>query len=176
MTARDGKPCIRCGNNEWHKRGACAPCARERASRWQRENPEKNRSRSYKWYHAHPDKAREKSKKWHCENPEKSKEANRKWHQENPDKSCAKSHRRRARKTNAGGNYTAAEWKSMIDHYDNKCLCCGRDDVKLTADHVIPVIKGGTSSIDNIQPLCQSCNSRKHDKTTDYRPRWQPIV
>ena len=49
-----------------------------------------------------------------------------------------------------------------------ECLCCNRRR-KLTADHVIPVSKGGTSYISNIQPLCQPCNSSKGTKTTDFR-------
>ena len=70
----------------------------------------------------------------------------------------------------AGGSYTLEEWKALLNFCGNKCLCCGRGDVELHADHIIPVAKGGTSNIDNIQPLCASCNSRKGAKTIDYRP------
>jgi 5-methylcytosine-specific restriction endonuclease McrA len=47
-------------------------------------------------------------------------------------------------------------------------LCCGKRK-PLEADHVIPVCKGGTSWLHNIQPLCRSCNAKKHDKCTDFR-------
>jgi hypothetical protein len=43
------------------------------------------------------------------------------------------------------------------------CRICGRELTKetVTIDHVIPVSKGGTNAIENLQPLCRSCNSRK---------------
>jgi 5-methylcytosine-specific restriction endonuclease McrA len=47
-------------------------------------------------------------------------------------------------------------------------LCCDKKR-KLTADHIVPVSKGGTSNISNIQPLCGPCNSSKGAKTVDYR-------
>jgi 5-methylcytosine-specific restriction endonuclease McrA len=79
---------------------------------------------------------------------------------------------RRTRKTLAGGSHTPQEWLDLCIKYDYRCLSCGRQspDIELTADHITPVSKGGTSNIDNIQPLCRSCNCSKHDKTIDFRP------
>ncbi|MBE9479815.1 MAG: HNH endonuclease [Chloroflexi bacterium] len=71
-----------------------------------------------------------------------------------------------------GGDYTLQEWEDLCAIYDNRCLCCGRGDLLLTVDHIIPLIDGGSNNISNIQPLCKSCNSSKHIKHTDYHQRW----
>jgi len=48
-----------------------------------------------------------------------------------------------------------------------KCQLCGcvLDESTVGIDHIVPVSKGGTNAIENLQPLCHSCNSRKSDKT-----------
>ncbi len=68
----------------------------------------------------------------------------------------------------SGGEFTAQDWLDLCNRYDNRCLCCG-EQKPLTVDHVIPLSKGGTNTIDNIQPLCLSCNSSKGAKEIDYR-------
>lgn len=83
-------------------------------------------------------------------------------------------HRRRVLELNCEGDFTQQEWNDLLDRYENKCLCCGKKaedtrEGKLTQDHVIPLSLGGTNYISNIQPLCFSCNAKKHTKMTDYR-------
>lgn len=58
--------------------------------------------------------------------------------------------------------------RKLIFERDKVCLCCGSSE-KLSIDHVIPVNKGGENTIENLQTLCLSCNSRKSDKIIDYR-------
>ena len=94
------------------------------------------------------------------------------------DKAIAKVHRRRAHLRKAEGKYTDKEWQELVAKYDGKCLCCGRGDLPMSVDHVIPLSRGGSNYIDNIQPLCRSCNTKKSTKTIDYRHtvmelRWQ---
>lgn len=81
----------------------------------------------------------------------------------------------RNRKRGAGGRFTPAEWAALCARFGNVCLACGAPG-PLTADHVLPLLLGGANTIDNIQPLCQSCNSRKGTSTTDYRPKDNPRV
>lgn len=101
-------------------------------------------------------------------------ESDRKWRAANPDKvralNCANQQRRRA----AEGAFVAEEWLALCNRYDQRCLCCGRSDVNLTADHVIPISRGGDNWIANIQPLCLSCNTSKGTKIIDYRPVFGP--
>lgn len=44
-----------------------------------------------------------------------------------------------------------------------QCVLCGASgkDAKLEIDHIIPVFKGGSSVIDNLQTLCFKCNRGK---------------
>lgn len=68
-----------------------------------------------------------------------------------------------------GGKHTAAEWRELLDRFDGRCACCGRGDVPIEKDHVIPVVLGGSNSIENLQPLCGGCNRRKSRRIVDYR-------
>lgn len=52
------------------------------------------------------------------------------------------------------------QWLVFLAQNGNKCLCCG-SDYKITKDHVIPLSKGGSSGLENIQPLCVKCNSKE---------------
>jgi hypothetical protein len=80
--------------------------------------------------------------------------------------------RYKMRKRNALGSHTFIEWMLLKNKYKNMCLCCKRfePEIKLSEDHIVPISIGGTDYISNIQPLCVSCNTRKHTKTISYLP------
>lgn len=68
------------------------------------------------------------------------------------------------------GSFTLNEWDDLCKKYDYRCLRCG-EKKPLTKDHIVPIDKFGKNTIDNIQPLCMPCNSKKGTKTIDYRPK-----
>lgn len=78
--------------------------------------------------------------------------------------------RRRALKASADGFHTQGEWETLKAQYNWKCPCCKKAEpqIKLTEDHIIPLIRGGSDNIENIQPLCKPCNSKKHIKIIKY--------
>jgi len=77
---------------------------------------------------------------------------------------------RRCRIAKAQGSFTVRQWNALKKKCDYTCLCCRRQEpeIKLTADHIIPLSKGGNNTIQNIQPLCGSCNSKKGIKVIDF--------
>jgi 5-methylcytosine-specific restriction endonuclease McrA len=80
----------------------------------------------------------------------------------NPDVIAHLKARRYAKEKNAKGSHTLEEWNRLKDSCGNVCVFCGSNE-KLTKDHIIPLSKGGSDYIENIQPLCKSCNSKKHN-------------
>uniref|UniRef100_A0A6M3IY00 Putative homing endonuclease n=1 Tax=viral metagenome TaxID=1070528 RepID=A0A6M3IY00_9ZZZZ len=68
--------------------------------------------------------------------------------------------RRYAREQGAVGFHILEDWNNLKVEFDNRCAFC-RKKTKLTKDHIIPLSEGGTDWIENIQPLCKSCNSKK---------------
>lgn len=59
------------------------------------------------------------------------------------------------------GRHTFAEWEDLKRRAKHRCVKC-RKRKPLTRDHIIPLCLGGSDEITNIQPLCMSCNCRKH--------------
>lgn len=82
-----------------------------------------------------------------------------------PDVYRAHAENRRARKLAVGGKYTAADIKALAVKQHHRCANCDKS-IKdgYEVDHIMPLTKGGTNDIRNIQLLCQSCNRRKHTK------------
>lgn len=155
-------------------------------------NPERAREVQVNYRERHKDELRVRAAKWARDryvprpkrikkekvpnrSPEyllRRKELHALWYASHPDSRVTIESNRRAKKRLVGGAFTAKEWRTLKEQFDHRCLRCGKQEphIKLAADHVIPISKGGRNVISNIQPLCGICNSIKGTRATDYRP------
>lgn len=145
--------------------------SRERCAEWRKstENRARMNACSREHYRKHREHYLEQMKDWAARHPEASREIKRRWNAANRESLRLRTQLRRARLATSEGCFTEKEWRELCARYDHRCLCCGMWE-PLTVDHVVPVSMGGSSYIENIQPLCGPCNSRKGAKAIDYRP------
>ncbi len=57
--------------------------------------------------------------------------------------------------------------KSILKRDSHKCAYCGRGDLTLTLDHIIPKAKGGEDTWENLVAACLPCNNKKGDRTPE---------
>jgi 5-methylcytosine-specific restriction endonuclease McrA len=80
-------------------------------------------------------------------------------------------HNRRSKIFEFGGTFTKQQWIDLLQKCNFQCKIC-KKNIKLSVDHIIPLTKWKDWSIENnpeynwndiqnIQPLCISCNSKK---------------
>lgn len=131
----------------------------ERSKRYYKQNAEIIKANSQKWYEENKEYANKQSLEWHRRNREKS--------------HFIKSRNRYKRKQQAKDlpcSFTKKDWLTTKKYFNYECAYCGVKS-KLTQDHFIPVSKGGEYTINNIVPVCKSCNSSKLNK--DFQ-EWYP--
>lgn len=76
----------------------------------------------------------------------------------------------------AKGTHTAEEWAALVAFCGAKCVKCGAHGA-IAKDHIVPVYQGGSDGIDNLQPLCPTCNTAKGPDATDHRPAgWAEVI
>jgi hypothetical protein len=168
---------------------------KKRAAWWQ-NNKEALRGARTAYRLAHPEMFSEGSRKWREGNPEKALAVARKSQAKlralKPDvyaRYSAKSYSKHRdanligvhKWRSGGGDLTVKQWlyvKSLCGH---RCVRCGvaESEIKsiypgrsdsLEMDHILPISRGGGTTVANIQPLCPACNNWKRRKALDFRP------
>ncbi len=137
-------------------------------------------------------KRAECSKIYHAEHKQERAEFGKKYYDENKLQIAERQKEQRktaeGRATIARKNAKSKNWKAnLINTFNDKefnCTlllqnyqCIGPDhegnryfdEVEPTRDHIKPASKGGDFIKENIQALCQSCNSKKRIQDIDYR-------
>ena len=151
---------------------------REQRRKYRQENLEEMRKRE----RLHYPKIKEKRKQYYQKNKEKELLRNRKWYEKNLKKKkqydieYRKNHlfehrqqasNRRLKINKIIQNFTKEEWGKLVDSTKGICPNCDQtyeEGYGLTMDHTPPISKapeGFIYTIQDIKPLCRSCNSSK---------------
>jgi 5-methylcytosine-specific restriction endonuclease McrA len=194
-----GKVCTKCGiekpRTEFNKhpklrdglRPSCRECDRQVQRAHYAAKGEEVRAKNREFYAQNREAMRERirqhtaknhdaklayMREYNAANAERIRAYAKEYRQRFPDYTKAKQQEYRARELAAGGCFTAQEWRDLCDLYNHTCLCCGKKEPEVTLgpDHVVPLSRGGSNDIGNIQPLCFPCNNRKRARIIDYRP------
>jgi 5-methylcytosine-specific restriction endonuclease McrA len=72
-------------------------------------------------------------------------------------------HRRRALLAGQECKATPSQIRKHCEKAKGICFYCRRKFKSLTVDHIVPMAKGGTHTLDNIVFACHACNSEKRD-------------
>ena len=143
----------------------------EKYERWRLEHPKEfreiHRKSNKQWVENNREKFNKLKAKWRQNNPEKVIANVKRWQNNNPEKKKAIARAYYQRFKNAG-KFDKDAWKRKLKRLGYKCVACGSTK-NICKDHIIPLSKGGTNHIRNLQPFCRSCNAKKHTKTKRYR-------
>ena len=83
-----------------------------------------------------------------------------------------------AKRYKAPGQWTAKQFHRLLKEAGHRCAYCGSPLTKrtATADHILPLSRGGTNWIKNIAPACLPCNRQKHAMTAEEFRKHRPIT
>ncbi len=161
----------------WRKRHP----ERQKAStyRWRRKNLAKWNTYQRRWRRKNRDRTNRllrtkrtlrsdaynaKRRDYRRRNLVKLRSAARRYYCKNWEKKRIEHHGAVAKRKGAAGKYTRQEWLQLLAAYRYRCAYCNRRLTRKTgsADHIVPLGRGGTNWIENIVPSCLSCNQRKN--------------
>lgn len=148
----------------------------EKDKEWKKNNPEKVKIAKKKWQDTNKEHRKEYHLKDRREHPEKFKERGKNNYKKNPERYKENCRKRRIKKLEVFGFHSCKEFNILKEQTGSICLCCRIKENelknvyknskywKLTEDYIIPLTKGGSDDIENIQPLCLHCNLVKSNK------------
>lgn len=80
---------------------------------------------------------------------------------------------RERKRTQRGSRLNMSEWiplvADILERDGGKCTYCG-DTENLTADHVVPLTRGGTNDSSNLTACCVPCNTKKGNRLVEELP------
>jgi len=181
------KACQAAKNAKWREqnKGYKPPCLAgdpDYWKKWRERNPESLASTQKKYREANQEllakKARDRMRAdqvahnargedWRKKNSERFNELRRARYAKNPERAIDQVRQRRATKYASPTRHTLQEVKDLLITQKHCCANC-EDDLSIAKrhlDHWMPISRGGSDGIENLQWLCVPCNTKKraHD-------------
>lgn len=137
---------------------ACAECNKIALRKRFIERTDWERERGKKYREKNRDKKISACSAWYSGNKDRAK----KYRQDRSDIYRVHAQNRRARIYESGGYFTLEQINSLKNLQKDKCVNCKKSiKINMHIDHIIPIAKGGSNDIKNIQLLCPKCNIKK---------------
>lgn len=164
----------------FNKERPCDLCKLARKE-WAKAHYQKNKkeinAKNKEYYQANKEQIQEYLKQYNLDNNEELTARKREYYQENKDAHHVAMRRREIAKR--GTRVEIYTKQDVLDKWGTACHIC-KEEIDLTAprtpgkegwkrglhlDHVVPVSKGGTDTLDNVKPAHALCNLSKFTKT-----------
>jgi hypothetical protein len=131
--------------------------------------------RSNLWKKNHPDEVKKKVREWKLKNKERYKKICDKYKRSHPLEVKMSHRRKKARRRSQVHDLTVAQWKKCLEIFDYSCVYCGSRDEMLHHEHIIPSVRGGGYTKNNIVPACERCNLSKNSSDVIQWYKSQPF-
>lgn len=150
---------------------SCRQCRRLSAIRCLKNKPDVVHKRQQRWIAKNPGYAQD----YHLAHRDSILGRKRRWRGDNPDKIRAANRKRKAAKKSRLGlwwQFEAQVEQLLYRSQKGRCFYCGEvldwgDRTNSPLEHMVPLSRGGTHSIDNWCLSCAGCNGRKGSKTAE---------
>lgn len=173
-------------------RGSCKACIKSAKDEWRENNRErysstnrvhylankakklsaerkKRQDHPEKWaefYKKNSEKRKAYSREYRRKNPLAAEAARKSWRAKNPERArlSGRLDAQKRRLAKGAGTFSAEQWRAIVDMQLGRCIYCGKKCDKLEIEHLVPLVKGGAHSAENIAAACLPCNRSKHAK------------
>lgn len=130
-------------------------------------NPERNKALKLAWREKNREAEAARARRWHEDNPGKTVERIMQWRKNNRERHLANKRDRYALERTTGARQTGINYESL---WTGSCGICTEpmdrglprgDRLSPTIDHIVPLAKGGSHELSNLQWAHMACNAGK---------------